>query len=471
MKETEKDSKAPATHTAASSQSLASKKKFSWLLALPVVILVALVGVVIVINTFAATRSQQYVVDLYKGLLGRTVTANDSGVQYWAKKIDSGTSEAAVYTAIYNSTEAKNYRQKLINNGYGSSGTSGSGTTRSSGSTSTGTQTSNYAAELAWVKSQCSALKLSCGTTANENRAKALAANKTTRAKILADLKSLAVGTKDQTSSKNRDSGSSNISAEACKKKLKKDFGSYYISSLGADLSRDLDHINGHTVRSVVNDAVSAVYARYTTDGSVLKVENAVNKIMVCNLTIKQLIAEVQSTDTGKAKAARDNKIRQARKDIVAGLWNAYASAMSGKTMNQLCAYMYEKNKAGENNGGPGPQCWAEAGIGGGKTSNPAGDAYRTGAEAVADGSKTVDQVVSEVLDLIKSGSSGASCSELGEAASSIPSCAAGEEYVSQSDYDAIQNGTRPNGSNSNTTNRSSNSPYSQKSGTTTVDR
>lgn len=117
MKETEKDSKAPATHTAASSQSLTSKKKFSWLLALPVVILVALVGVVIVINTFAATRSQQYVVDLYKGLLGRTVTANDSGVQYWAKKIDSGTSEVAVYTAIYNSSEAKNYRQKLINSG------------------------------------------------------------------------------------------------------------------------------------------------------------------------------------------------------------------------------------------------------------------------------------------------------------------------------------------------------------------
>lgn len=133
QKEVENGSSEVKTHTAAPTQSLAGKKKFSWLVALPVMVAVAIVGIFIVFNTFAATASESYVRDLYTGLLGRTPATTDSGVKYWAGQIDTGkATKAAVYTALYNSSEAKNYRAKLIKSGNYSVPGAASGQTPSS---------------------------------------------------------------------------------------------------------------------------------------------------------------------------------------------------------------------------------------------------------------------------------------------------------------------------------------------------
>lgn len=88
---------------------LKKNRTFGWLQAAIIAIPLVLVGVFIVLNTFAATLSPhtKAVQDIYWSLLHRRPAADDNGVQYWAKKLDAGTSQAAVESAIKNTAEYK----------------------------------------------------------------------------------------------------------------------------------------------------------------------------------------------------------------------------------------------------------------------------------------------------------------------------------------------------------------------------
>ncbi len=212
-----------AEHTkehAQSTQLLTKKSSFGWVKALLIAVPLALVGVFIVLNTFAATASESYVRDLYTGLLGRTPAASDSGVKYWAKQIDSGkATKAAVYTALYNSTEAKNYRAKLIKSGnyeVPTTGTSSNNT--SAGSAATKEVKNSKSAE------QCVVAAYSPKTP--DPKGKAFWVAQIAKGKTCAEVTSriqglLTASTTSRTSSR---TNSPKLTPAQCDKKLRKEF-------------------------------------------------------------------------------------------------------------------------------------------------------------------------------------------------------------------------------------------------------
>lgn len=331
QKEVENGSSEVKTHTAAPAQSLAGKKKFSWLVALPVMVAVAIVGIFIVFNTFAATASESYVRDLYTGLLGRTPATTDSGVKYWATRIDNGKStKAAVYTAIYNSSEAKSYRDKLIKSGNysvpGATPTTPAQQAKQGASDSrkpvTGTATTaQVAAQTAWVKS---AYKEVFGREIDKTGLAFWVDQLTKRGKSQADVRKVFNDKKTADDAKSAKSSkpTAKLTAKQCRAQLLKDGG--YSPGL------DSYFTNKTIAQGIVRDSY---YSNTGKEGWELTSEmvKQVELIENCQKTRKQLAAELKASPAGQAHTSKEKDfvenvkgpINDAYMEIFVAAWEA----------------------------------------------------------------------------------------------------------------------------------------------------
>lgn len=297
---------AEAKAHAPSSPLLSKKSSFGWARALLIAIPLALVGIFIVFNTFAATASETYVRDLYTGLLGRTPATTDSGVKYWATRIDNGKStKAAVYTAIYNSSEAKSYRDKLIKSGNysvpGATPTTPAQQAKQGASDSkkpvTGTATAaQVAAQTAWVKT---AYKEVFGRDIDKAGLAFWVDQLTKRGKSQAEVRKVFNDKKTAADAKSAKSGkpSAKLTAKQCRAQLLKDGG--YASGVHTYFT---DKVIAETI---VRDA----YIAYTThSGWELTSEmwKQVDLVQNCQKTKKQLAAELKASPDGQARTTKD---------------------------------------------------------------------------------------------------------------------------------------------------------------------
>ena len=310
-KETSKAASAGNTRNtkehAQSTQLLSKKSSFGWAKALLIAIPLALVGVFIVLNTFAATASEIYVRDLYTGLLGRTPATSDSGVKYWASRIDSGKStKAAVYTAIYNSSEAKNYRDKLIKSGNYAVPTTpvtpaeqarqGAGDSKKP---ITGKATAaQIAAQTAWVKS---AYKEVFGREIDQAGLNYWVDQLTKQGKTQADVRKFFNDKKTADGAKNAKSAKTNVklTAKQCRAQLIKDGGfatgvqTYFTDKVIAE--------------SIVRDAYIA-YTNHSGWEFNSEMWKQVDLVQSCQKTKNQLAAELKASPDGQARTAKDKE-------------------------------------------------------------------------------------------------------------------------------------------------------------------
>ncbi len=315
---------------AQSTQLTPKKSSFGWAKALFISIPLALVGVFIVLSTFAATASESYVRDLYTGLLGRTPATTDSGVKYWASRIDSGKStKAAVYTSIYNSAEAKNYRDKLIKSGNYAVPTTpvtpaqqakqGAGDSKKP---ITGTATAaQVATQTAWVKS---AYKQVFGREIDQTGLAYWVNQLTKQGKTQAAVRKFFNDKKiadDAKSAKNTKS-TAKLTAKQCRAQLLKAGG--YTNDDGYRTNEDI-------ARGIVRDSY---YSNTGREGWELSSEMVKQAKLVesCQKTRKQLAAELKASPAGQAYAAKQKDFEEnVRKPINDAYMQIFIAAWEAK--------------------------------------------------------------------------------------------------------------------------------------------
>ncbi len=323
------------------SQQLKSKSKFSWLMAIPVAAAVAVVGVLIVLSTFAATAGQEYVRDIYPGLLGRQAKTHE--MQEWGSKIDSKqASKQAVFSAIYNSNEAKRYREKLIQAGSGKSSTTSS-------ASPTGTSSSVTARAILNKKSN---EKCIADAQITDAKGKAywmaqLASGKTC-AQVTDRIEAVRASKNNTGTRTTKDSNkNAPVSAAVCKKRLISQFDVKPWDTIDKNVETWLKdqyiHYQGYSSGYRPGQNTSGTgYAGWTLgdNGNAL-----LSKIVTCEITAKQALESIKAEPGTKQYAdEKQASFEQYELPVVKAMQNLLRQAIAASGKNYTCTYPSKKN-------------------------------------------------------------------------------------------------------------------------------
>ncbi len=490
---------------APSSPLLDKKSSFGWARALLIAIPLALVGMFIVFSSFAATASQTYVIGLYEGMLGRkNVSANDSGVKFWAGQIDSGkATKAAVYTAIYNTNEAKAWREKLVKAGYGTANYTPPGTSTTSSSKIKDTNTPQAVQKTTTQLTKCKKTTTECVTEiyisvlGRKPDSKGLAyfvSQVDNKKRTLADVysalkyskeKAVATAPTGTKSTKPPSNTRATVSAKQCKDRIDKQFP----GDLGDSGWKD----RGDAAKRVgwkVGDA----YLRYTgsysgyrkpysgpgyqyssefsSGGFSAEGKVWIDKIVNCEVTWNQFVETIKnSADAKKWSDSKKDFSEQYEKPVAQAYGSILKAAIAAKGGSYTCWYSDPKGDVRDwftipeyANKVPPYQCFSDLGL-------PKPLSAQGGADLpslIAAGGVSIDDAISAInggaAGFCQAGSDPSSAFPVPGSTDDLPSCQGGGSFYTQTDVTTAASQPRA------ATGEDSAPPLQGQSGTNSVD-